>query len=133
MHEQSLVKMLLQQVETIRLKNSAGSVKEAPTEEIRVEEIRVEVGPLSGVEPTLLHSAYERLTEAEPSRARLVIDEVPLTAQCKECDQEFEVQEFVFQCPRCQGNVRVTRGDQMQLASVSLVIGHAEGREVLSS
>ncbi len=111
MHEQSLVKTLLEQVERIRRGHAAA----------RISEVRVEVGPLSGVEPLLLASAFEQLAPGSTAAgARLVIDEVTLRAQCESCGCRFEVQDFFFRCPQCSGNVRVTRGDAFLLVSVSL-------------
>jgi hydrogenase nickel incorporation protein HypA/HybF len=114
MHEHSLVRNLLKQAERIRRQHDAD----------RIIEVRVEVGPLSGVEPLLLASAFELLTaEANLAGARLLIDEVALSARCESCQCEFEVNDFVFRCHRCGGNVTVTRGDELQLVSVSLQSG----------
>ena len=111
MHEQSLVRALLKQVEEIRREHDAEHVTE----------VYVEVGPLSGVEPLLLATAFEQLSpKSSVTGAKLVIDEVALLAQCDSCSCEFEVSDFVFRCPTCGGNVRVLRGDAFQLASVSL-------------
>ena len=111
MHERSLVKALLKQVEEIRRQHDAEHVTE----------VRVEVGPLSGVEPLLLATAFDQLTPESPAAAaNLVIDDVALLAECTSCGCEFAVSHFVFRCPTCGGNVRVTRGDQLQLVSVSL-------------
>ena len=114
MHERSLVRALLKQVERIRRQHDAA----------RVSEVRVEVGPLAGVEPLLLATAFEQLTGSGSLRdARLVIDEVTLLGECRSCSHVFELNDFVFRCPRCGHNVRVTRGDEFQLVSVSLQTG----------
>ncbi len=111
MHERSLVIALLTQVEEIRRQHG----------DAQVSEVRVEVGPLAGVEPILLASAFDLLApESMAAGAQLVIDEVPLLAECDACGREFEVHNFVFRCPTCAGNVRTTRGDALQLVSVSL-------------
>lgn len=111
MHERSLVKALLKQVEEIRGQHDAAHVTE----------VRVEVGPLSGVEPLLLAMAFEQLaSECPAAGANLVIDEVALLAECDSCHYAFDVTDFVFRCPTCGGNVRVKRGDKFQLVSVSL-------------
>ena len=111
MHEQSLVNALLRQVEQVRRQHGGG----------RVTEVRVELGPLAGVEPLLLVSAFEQLAPGtSAAEATLVIDEVALTAECTSCLCEFEVKDFDFRCPGCGGNVRVIRGDAFQLVSVSL-------------
>ena len=111
MHERSLVKRLLRQVEAIC----------EPLDAECVTEVRIEVGPLSGVEPLLLQSAFEQLAfETAASEANLLIDEVPLRAKCTACGCDFEVGDFVFRCPDCGGNVRIIQGDEIQLVSVSL-------------
>jgi hydrogenase nickel incorporation protein HypA/HybF len=111
MHEQSLVRNLLKQVDQIRRDHGAS----------RVAEVRVELGPLSGVEPALLTSAFEQLANDETvDSASLVIDEVELIAKCEACQTEFEVQDFQFRCPDCEGNVKVIQGDELLLISVCL-------------
>jgi hydrogenase nickel incorporation protein HypA/HybF len=52
----------------------------------RVLGIHVRLGPLSGVDPNALRSAYElaRETSALPD-ATLVVEEVPLVAHCPSC------------------------------------------------
>lgn len=114
MHEQSLVRALLKQVDEIRREHDAEQVTE----------VRVEVGPLSGVEPMLLAAAFEQLApESTAAGAKLMIDEVALIAKCTSCDYEFEVSDFVFRCPTCGENVRVIHGDEFQLVSASLRSG----------
>ena len=111
MHEQSLVRNLLNQVDQIRCQNGAQ----------RVAEIRVEMGPLSGVEPSLLASAFDHLSVGDTVKsASLVIDQVALLAICSSCQAEFEVQNFYFRCPTCGGNVKVVQGDEFLLVSISL-------------
>ncbi len=114
MHEQSLVKNLLKQVEAIRLENQAQHVTE----------VCVEVGPLSGIEPLLLASAFEQLAYDDTIRnASLRIDQVHLLAKCDECRQQTEIKGFDFRCPTCGSNLRVTQGDELHLVSVSLARG----------
>jgi len=116
MHEQSFVQALIRQVDQVVAENGGG----------RVAEIRVQVGLLSGVEPLLLRSAFEQCAPSTCAfHARLVIDEVPLTAVCEGCDHIFELVDYRFRCPRCEAkSVRVTQGDEFQLVSVT--IGRAE-------
>lgn len=111
MHEQSIVRTLLKQVDEIRRQHDAEHVSE----------VRVEVGPLGGIEPSLLAIAFEQLAPASRvAGAKFVIDEVALLARCNSCGLEFEVKDFVFRCQACGKNVRVVRGEEFQLVSVSL-------------
>ena len=112
MHERSLVLALIRQTEQVVAENGGGCVSE----------IRVQVGPLSGVEPLLLQSAF---TQCKPEiwndRVQLVIEEVLLTAECRQCAHSFVIDDFHFRCPLCESDsVRVTQGDQFQLVSVTI-------------
>ena len=121
MHEFSLVRSLLEQVDEIVISNHGRSAKE----------IHVEIGPLSGVEPLLVKEAFEQLSGSRSretsirvltnSATTLVIDEVPLTARCQDCCTEFELSNFRFICPNCGGReTRILRGDAFRLMSVTI-------------
>ena len=80
-------------------------------------EIRVEIGPLSGVEPLLVKAAFSQLA----GDGTLIIEEVPLTARCDSCRAEFEVEHFHFVCPDCGSReTSVVRGDAFRLMSVTV-------------
>jgi hydrogenase nickel incorporation protein HypA/HybF len=113
MHETSLTQSLLSQVERVLAQHRGTAV----------EEIEVEVGPLSGVEPLLLRAAFERLAPESASQgAALTIREVPLEAICRSCDAvPFVVESFSFRCPLCGStSVRTTRGDEFRLLNVTI-------------
>jgi hydrogenase nickel incorporation protein HypA/HybF len=112
MHEVSLVRQLLNQVAAVAAEHGGA----------QVEEFLIEIGPLSGVEPLLVRSAYEQLTagSADPP-AKLLIDEVPLEGVCDCCNRPFVVDRFRFICPQCgSSQVRVVRGDECRLVSVTI-------------
>lgn len=112
MHEASLVKSLMGQVAAVLAEHRGAGVSE----------IRVEIGPLSGVEPALVHSAFERLAPASPARgARLIIDEVPLTVRCRTCETQFAIEDFNFCCPECGStNLVELRGHEFRLLEVTI-------------
>ncbi len=112
MHERSLVAALLKQVETIRRREGAGAVRE----------VRLEIGPLSGVEPLLVESAFRELVRGTAVvDAQLLIDDVPLTGRCRSCDAAITIEHFRFHCPDCgSSSVQVTGGDEVRLLSVSI-------------
>src|SRR5262245_46820417 len=112
MHETSLVAALLRQVERVCADHAVSDVAE----------VRVQLGPLSGVEALLVHAAFERLKEGtSATSARLVIDHVPLEAVCSRCGLKSEIRDYRFHCARCgHDDVRVVRGDEFQLVSVTV-------------
>jgi hydrogenase nickel incorporation protein HypA/HybF len=112
MHETSLVQSLLAQAEAIMKEHGGQSMQS----------IRVEIGPLSGVEPLLVKSAFDRLAASTACRgAALIVEEVPLAARCRACDDHFEVQSFRFACPSCAStSIQVLRGDEFRLLDVTI-------------
>lgn len=113
MHEQSLVRSILRQVDSIRRDRNA---------EI-VQSVVLTIGPLSGVDPDLLASAYDQLA-IEPSvvHSELTIRQVPLLACCDACGRRQTIVDFDFRCTHCDHNVTITSGDQLELTSVSLIV-----------
>ena len=112
MHELSICQELITLVEQLALENRATSV----------ETIFLSVGPLSGVEPSLLKWAFEiaRLgTIAET--AELEIQTGPIIVECRECGASSEVRLYHLVCGSC-GNwrVRVTQGEELLLLSLEL-------------
>jgi hydrogenase nickel incorporation protein HypA/HybF len=112
MHEQSLVRSLLNQARQIAVEHGSDTVTE----------IEVEIGPLSGVEPSLVESAFALLQPGSCAEGgKLTIHQVPLRIRCESCELESDLQGFRFRCPACEsGSVRVLRGDAFRLLSVTV-------------
>ena len=112
MHESSLVRALLTQV------------REAcqPYSPIDIEQVVIAIGPLAGVEPLLVASAFDLLTrETDLEHARLVIQQVPLRLACQSCGGENESDEITFVCPSCSSpRTQVIAGDGMILRHIIL-------------
>jgi len=111
MHELSLMRSLLSQVDKIRSEHGG----------LEVDEIHVEVGPLSGVEPALFRSAFEQTAaDYEMSDAQIIIGEVPLTAHCRTCGL-VAVEPVRIRCPTCgNDDVQIAGGDEVRLQSVTI-------------
>lgn len=119
MHEYSLANAIAEQVRDITRQHSA----------IVVTEVVVAVGLLAGVEPLLLASAFEQIaTDELLCKARLTIEQVPLTIHCDTCESDSELHEFAFNCPQCGAdNTRVVGGDGVILRHVVLGQPETEG------
>ena len=112
MHEYSLVRSLLTQLEAIRIEHHAD----------RITAVDLSIGEFAGVDADLLQSAFEQLS-AERWRVpiRLIVTRVPLTATCDACQKPFPVQQFHFVCPACQcHDVTISSGEGMVLERVQL-------------
>lgn len=112
MHEVSLVRSLLQQVAEIAAQQGAAII----------EEVRVEIGPLAGVEPLLIQSAFVQLVAGSAAAgSQLVVDEVPLHLLCRACRADFMLEQFRFECPKCASrSVQVLSGDEFRLVSITV-------------
>jgi len=112
MHERSLVRALLRQVENMAAAYPA----------VRVLSIQVRIGEFSGVEPDLLASAYDDLIGDTPLRgAALKLERVPLQAVCRQCGRPFHIERFHFQCERCGSpDLTLSGGEEMLLDSVTM-------------
>jgi hydrogenase nickel incorporation protein HypA/HybF len=112
MHERSLVRALLRQVQQVADENSAS----------RVLSIRVRIGEFSGVEPELVASAYiELVRETCLNDACLEVERTPLEAVCDQCGYNFRIEQFSFHCARC-GSLHLTLsgGEELLLDSVTM-------------
>lgn len=112
MHEASLVRTLLEKVATLLREHHGDSV----------DEVWIELGPLSGVEPLLVQSAFEQLAPLHAmSTAKLMIREIPLEAKCRNCGDLFEIKHFRFRCQSCESSdIQVIRGDEFRLLSITI-------------
>lgn len=112
MHEGSLVSALLRQVQELAAAEGGGNVAE----------IRIEVGPLAGVEPLLLHESFRRLRAGTvAASAALIIDTVSLTCRCRDCQLTYRTEVLRFDCPTCgERHVDILAGDAVALHSFTL-------------
>ena len=112
MHERSLVRALLRQVEAL-------AAEHVPH---RIIGIRLRIGEFSGVEPELLRSAYDDLAEHTTLRgAELAIERVPLEAVCRQCGTRFHVNNFRFECAKCSSaELTIAGGEELLLESVTM-------------
>jgi hydrogenase nickel incorporation protein HypA/HybF len=115
MHEESLVRSVLSEVQQLASANVASSV----------EVVTVDIGLLSGVEPELFRLAFERLAPASlGADCRLQLRCTPMLIRCRDCDAECEMEETQFVCAACSSpNVEVRGGDRVILDSVEVTTG----------
>ncbi|MDH3282888.1 MAG: hydrogenase maturation nickel metallochaperone HypA [Gammaproteobacteria bacterium] len=113
MHELSVCQALINQVTALAAEHQAETV----------EQVMVRLGPLSGVEATLLQRAYPLAsagTIAESSE--LIIEAAPIRIFCNTCGQESEAAANRLVCGECgDWRTRLVSGDEMLLTSVSMV------------
>ena len=112
MHELSICQALLTQVEEIARREDA----------LRVDCIRIQVGPLAGVVAELLEHAFSIARAGTiAAQAELLIDSLPVRIRCTQCGAETEATPNRLLCGNCGDfRTRLLSGDELLLASVEL-------------
>lgn len=110
MHEQSIARKLLSMLDSICLERHLQNVTA----------VEIEVGVLSGIEPELLQSAFELLaSDTQFAETELNLTVIPISGVCKECGNAQEVIDYDFRCESCGHPLNVTRGEGLEIASVT--------------
>ena len=112
MHELAICQALIRQVAELADERSA----------VSVHDIHVSVGPLSGVEPQLLQSAFPIAAAGTiADGAVLHIKDMSVRVYCPDCDVESEAAANRLLCGQCGGwQTRLVSGDELLLARVEL-------------
>lgn len=112
MHEYSIVSALLEQCEQHADENRA----------TRISKVVIKIGVLSGVEPSLLATAFDTFKlEGRAREAELIINEQPIVIACNRCHTTSEVTERTVICPSCNGfDTRIIEGEEMLLMQLEL-------------
>ena len=111
MHELSVCHALLTQVADIARAQAAEAV----------ECITIEVGPLSGTEPTLLLNAFLVMRSGSAATATLVIERGPVKISCLRCGVNSETPPNRLICTHCGGwRTRVIAGYTLCLKRIEM-------------
>jgi len=112
MHEYSIVQALFEQIEATARARGALAVKR----------VRVRIGELAGVEPTLLRTAYETF------RVRTICEDAPLEVErvgarwtCPGAHGDIP-RGRPLQCPACGRPARLAAGDEIVLEQLELEV-----------
>ena len=110
MHELAVCQALIDQVESIAHEQRAQQVNE----------IFVEIGPLSGVEPSLLEQAFDIASAGTiADGAKLVIRTMPVRVSCRQCGAITNALPSRLVCGVCgDWRTQLVSGDEMLLASL---------------
>ena len=112
MHElaitQSMLEIVLKQAEQAQAK--------------KVTKINLVIGDMTGVVSDSVQFYLDILTkETIAEGAAVSFTMVPSQAKCRTCNQTFELKEFDWTCPNCQGNIiDVISGKELLVESIEV-------------
>lgn len=88
----------------------------------KVVRINLKVGKFSAVVPQSLKFCFEIVAkETAAQGAELHIEEIAVTAQCNDCQHQWEIVEAVFNCPKCNsGALEMLSGRELDIESIEL-------------
>ena len=112
MHEYSVVQALLNQCEEVAEQNNA----------TKVTKVICKIGVMSGIEIHLLQVAFDTFKEGTLcDGAEFVINAQKLVVRCRECKEEYEIDEINYKCRNC-GHLGMDTmdGEDMYLMSLEM-------------
>lgn len=113
MHELAVCQGLMQQVELVARRENAR----------KVTSITLQIGPLSGVEASLLEDAFPIAAAGSlAENAELKIEQMPIQVICLSCGAKTTAKPNKLVCGQCgDWRTRIGSGDEMLLRSLELV------------
>ena len=125
MHEFSICRALLQQLDELLLRYRAAGVRR----------VVVQIGALSGIEPQLLEAAFQACRRGSCAQdAELVLESLPLRIRCTVCAVEAEATLNRLACAACgSSRTELTGGDELRLGRVELTLSQTPAAGVSPS
>ena len=82
-----------------------------------VTRVKLVVGQMTEVVPDSLRFCFDALAKGTPAEgAELEIEITPLLGSCRDCQNEFAIERFRFQCPACgSAGVEIISGRELRV------------------
>ena len=88
----------------------------------RISRIDMIAGELRGIVPMQLNFCFGIISQNTiASGAYLNFEEVPVTACCEDCKNDFAVLEYQYLCPKCGSTkVKITGGSELRVKDIEI-------------
>jgi hydrogenase nickel incorporation protein HypA/HybF len=88
----------------------------------KIARINLKVGKLAAVVPQSLQFCFDIVSkETAAQGAELNIEEICVSARCKDCRHQWQIEAAVFYCPKCNsGSVEMLSGRELDIDSIEL-------------
>ena len=110
MHELSIAQSILEIIRDEAKKHGAD----------RLTAVKLRIGKLTAIEPLSLSFCFELITKGTMAEgARLEIETVPITGQCRQCGHEFVMEYPLGNCPECGGlSISILTGREFYVSEI---------------
>ena len=112
MHELSIAQSILDIVNQHLPANNTTHVKS----------VKVKIGKLSNVLPDSLQFCFEAITkDSDFEKTQLILNIIPITIKCNDCNKLTEINDYVFSCPSCDStNINVIAGNDLNIEEIEI-------------
>ena len=112
MHELSICQSMLRIVDSTMEKHEGATLRK----------IFLDVGRGSTIEPILLREAFAVITSGGPyDGTELVVNDIPISGMCRECEKDFTYEELAVGCPSCGStNIEITAGLELDIKALEI-------------
>ncbi|MBW1787146.1 MAG: hydrogenase maturation nickel metallochaperone HypA [Deltaproteobacteria bacterium] len=112
MHEMSIAQSLIDILQEEMTRHNATVLKT----------VRLRIGELSAIVPDSLSFCFEiAIKDTNMEGARLNMDVIPLRGACRDCQNEFDIKDYAFECPQCQGtNIDTISGQDLSIVEMEV-------------
>ena len=112
MHEMSIAQSVIDIVEEEMQKNGAKTLRS----------VRLNIGQMSAIVPDSLSFCFEIIIkDTHLDGARLIMDLTPLMGYCPECEEEFEIEDYAFSCPKCgDTKIKTIAGQDLSIVEIEV-------------
>ena len=113
MHEMGIAMQIIEIAAAAIPQDAAGA---------QVARINLKIGKLAAVVPQSLRFCFDIASKETPlAGADLHIDEIPVVARCRECRNEWVIEEPVFSCGACGSDrIDILSGRELNIESIEI-------------
>ncbi len=114
MHEMGIALQIIE-IATDSIPSDAGDV--------RIEKINLKIGKLAAVVPDSLRFCFDAAIKDTPlDGTKLVIQELPVIARCRDCNTQWTISSPAFTCENCNSSsLEILSGRELDIESIEIV------------
>jgi hydrogenase nickel incorporation protein HypA/HybF len=112
MHEMSIAQSLVSILQEEMSRHGARGLRS----------VRLNIGEMSAIVPESLSFCFEIIVQGTPLEgAKLLMDRVALKGYCPQCEETFDIKDFVFICPTCGGTtIETIQGQELSVVEMEV-------------